>query len=57
MSERVAEARTRVLGPEDPDTLETVDMLADLYNDMGRDREALAMRGRAAETRARVGWN
>ncbi|WNI30070.1 caspase, EACC1-associated type [Streptomyces sp. ITFR-6] len=50
----VAEARSRVLGPEHPYTLETLDNLAASYDDVGRTQEALRLREWVAEARTRV---
>ncbi|MBW5252217.1 tetratricopeptide repeat protein [Streptomyces sp. P01-B04] len=52
--EQVAEVRTRVLGPDHPDTLDTLDNLAASYADMGRVQEALSLEERVAEARTRV---
>nr|WP_267882412.1 tetratricopeptide repeat protein [Streptomyces flavovirens] len=53
LRERVAEARTRVLGPEDPDTLESLHQLAVSYGVAGRAQEASDLGRRVAEARTR----
>ncbi|MFG2672873.1 tetratricopeptide repeat protein [Streptomyces sp. NPDC048445] len=54
MLEQVAEARARLLGPDHPDTLGTLDELAAVHGDMGRDQEALDLEERVSGARTRV---
>ena len=54
MYRRAQEASERVLGPEHPDTLATVNNLASLYRSQGRYGEAEPLYRRALEASERV---
>jgi hypothetical protein len=54
LSKRALEAQERVLGKEHPDTLISVNNLAELYTAQGRYREAEPLLKRALEARERV---
>ena len=54
MARRALEAQERVLGPDHPETLVSLNNLAVLYDDQERYKEAEALYRRALEARERV---
>jgi hypothetical protein len=54
LQQQVLDGRTRVLGPDHPDTLGTANNLADTLRMMGRLPEALALQQQVLDGRTRV---
>ncbi len=54
LEEKVLEASTRVLGPEHPDTLTSMDNLAYTYSKLGCYQDAIALEKRVLEANTRI---